>query len=250
MFNASADFYDLIYSTFKDYEAEAAQIASLLRRVNPECATVLDVACGTGEHARLLAARGFVVDGLDLDAAFVGIARKKHPAGRFFEADMSHFHLPHRYDAVTCLFSSIGYLRTLDRVARALACFREHVTPHGAIVVEPWFAPGGLDVTRVARNIGETNGVRVSRQSRVEIEGRLSRLYFEYEIADTAGTRRANEIHELGLFTHAEMMEAFRSAGLDPEYDPKGLTDRGLYVARLAKKKARGTRRRPSDRTG
>ena len=51
MFTASAEFYDLIYSTFKDYAAEAAQIASVLRRVNPGCRTVLDVACGTGEHA-------------------------------------------------------------------------------------------------------------------------------------------------------------------------------------------------------
>src|SRR6266508_1481571 len=163
MFNASAEFYDQIYSTFKDYDAEAVRIASLLRQVNPRCQTVLDVACGTGEHARLLAADGFAVDGLDLDAAFVRLARQKHPAGRFFEADMSDFHLPHRYDAVTCLFSSIGYLRTLDRVVRALTCFREHLAPGGVIVVEPWFAPGVLDVNRVARNIGEANGVRVTR---------------------------------------------------------------------------------------
>ena len=78
MFTASSEFYDLIYSTFKDYETEATQIASVLRHCNASCKTVLDVACGTGEHARLLAAAGFIVDGLDLDAAFVSIARRKH----------------------------------------------------------------------------------------------------------------------------------------------------------------------------
>jgi predicted TPR repeat methyltransferase len=51
MFSASAEFYDLIYSTFKDYEAEAAQMASLLRRLNPRFKTVLDVECGTGDAA-------------------------------------------------------------------------------------------------------------------------------------------------------------------------------------------------------
>ena len=81
MFSASAEFYDLIYSTFKDYTGEAEQIAGLLRELNPECRAVLDVACGTGEHARVLATHGFVVDGLDLDAAFVRIAEQKHPAG-------------------------------------------------------------------------------------------------------------------------------------------------------------------------
>jgi SAM-dependent methyltransferase len=234
MFTASAEFYDLIYSTFKDYSAESAQIASVLRGLNPRCRTVLDVACGTGEHARRMAADGFLVDGLDLDPAFVRIARQKNPAGRFLEADMSDFHLSDRYDTVLCLFSSIGYLRTLDRVGRALTCFREHLAPGGLIVVEPWLAPGVIDPERVARHTGEANGVRVTRVSRFEIEGRLSRLLFDYEITDGMGTRRASEVHELGLFTTAEMLEAFHNAGLDADHDPTGLTDRGLFVARVA----------------
>jgi SAM-dependent methyltransferase len=236
MFSASAEFYDLIYSTFKDYAWESARIAALLRRINPQCRTVLDVACGTGEHARLLAGLGFAVDGVDLDPAFVGIAKQKHPAGRFFEADMSAFQLPHRYDAVLCVFSSIGYLKTLDRVTRALARFRDHLVPGGVVVVEPWFSPGVLDTARVTRNTAEANNVRVSRVCRVEVEDRLSRLHFDYEIEDDAGTRRASEVHELGLFTTAELTQAFRDAGLNADYDPKGLTDRGLFVARDAAK--------------
>jgi SAM-dependent methyltransferase len=233
MFSATAEYYDLIYSRFKDYRREADSIASLLRGINPNCTTVLDVACGTGEHARALAARGFLVDGLDLDPAFVRIAQKKHPAGRFFEADMCDVHLADRYDAVLCLFSSIGYVRTLDRVRQALACFRDHVKPGGTILVEPWFPPGGLDPTRVATNVGEGDGVRVSRTSRVAIEGRLSRLLFEYEITDAAGTRTVNEVHELGLFTTDELLQAFDDVRLAVDYDPKGPMDRGLFVARL-----------------
>jgi len=234
MFSASAEFYDLIYSTFKDYVAEVEQITRLLRRLSPQCQTVLDVACGTGEHARLLAARGFAVDGLDLDPDFVRIAAQKHPAGQFFAADMSDFHLSGRYDAVLCLFSSIGYLKTLDRVGRALTCFREHLAPGGMIVIEPWFAPGMLDPERVSQHGGEANGVRVSRVSRIEIEGRLSRLHFEYEITDATGTRRSSEVHELGLFTTAELLRTFQRVGLQADHAPKGLTDRGLYVARIA----------------
>jgi SAM-dependent methyltransferase len=232
MFDASADYYDIIYATFKDYARETALIAGLLRQVRPGCRTVLDVACGTGEHARRLAAEGFIVDGLDLDPGLLRIARRKHPEGRFHEADMSAFHIDRRYDAVMCLFSSIGYLRTLERVAAAVQCFKEHLEPGGVIVVEPWFAPGGLDPDRVARNSGEADGVRVTRVSRVEIDGRISRLHFDYEITDGTGTRRASEVHELGLFTPPELLAVFRQAGLEVQYDPGGLTDRGLYVAR------------------
>jgi SAM-dependent methyltransferase len=235
MFSGSADLYDLIYSTFKDYAAETHRIATLLRRIHPRCRTVLDVGCGTGEHARLLAQRGFAVDGLDLDPAMLAIARQKHPVGRFFEADMSDFRLPHAYDAVLCLFSSIGYLRTLDRVIRAFTCFRSHLTAGGLVIVEPWFAPGALDPKRVTRNSAEADGLRVIRVGRLEVEGRVSRLHFDYEIDDASGVRHTSEVHELGLFTTDELMDAFGRAGLEATYDSQGLTERGLYVARTGR---------------
>jgi SAM-dependent methyltransferase len=234
MFSASAEYYDVIYGAFKDYAAEVAQVTDLLRRLNPQCRTVLDVGCGTGEHARLLAAAGFDVDGLDIEPAFVRIAAAKHPHGHFVVADMSDFHLPSRYDTVLCLFSSIGYLVTLDRVTRALTCFREHLAPGGLALVEPWFPPGVLDPGKRFTHTGESQGVKVARYSRTEIDGALSRLLFDYEIDEHGDVRRMSEVHELGLFTAEELMEACRAAGLDVQHDAEGLTGRGLFVARSA----------------
>jgi ubiquinone/menaquinone biosynthesis C-methylase UbiE len=68
VFSESAAFYDAIDGAFKDYRAESARIAAMLRAVQPTVRTVLDVACGTGEHVRLLRAdNGVLVDGLDMD---------------------------------------------------------------------------------------------------------------------------------------------------------------------------------------
>lgn len=233
MFSQSAEFYDAIYS-FKDYAAEAAQIADRLRSLRPRPRTVLDAACGTGEHCRILAdVHRFDVDGLDIDPGLLRVARVKHPRGRFFEADMSDFDVLRRYDAVLCLFSSIGYLVTLERVTRALACFRQHLEPGGVVLVEPWFPPGTLVTDRVFRMTARHGDKQVTRVARNEVDGRISRLLFDYELEGPDGVQRASEVHELGLFTSEEMGQAFARAGLSATLDPDGLTGRGLWVARL-----------------
>ena len=104
MFTATAELYDAIYSTFKDYPRESAHIAGLLRQANPRCRTVLDVAAGPASTPGRSRPRASSVDGEDLDPAFVRIASRKNPAGRFVQGDMSDFHLSHRYDAVPLPF--------------------------------------------------------------------------------------------------------------------------------------------------
>ena len=61
----------------------------------------------------------------------------------------------------------------------------------------------------------------------------LERYGYSFGRPRPKGTRHASEVHELGLFTKDELMGAFRSAGLQADYDPKGLTNRGLYIAHI-----------------
>ena len=234
MFSMSAELYDLIYSRVKDYATETEKIADLLRKEHPDCKTVLDVACGTGEHAKRLAqTTGLCVDGLDINPDLLRIARNKHPEGHFFAGDMSNFRVSRRYDAVTCLFSSIAYALTLERVEQALMSFREHLAPDGLVVLEPWFAPGVLDPNSVSHRVGEGAGLRVERTGSTQIVDRISKIRFDYSITDSTGTRELTEVHELGLFTVDELLSAFRKSGFNALYDPHGLTGRGLYLARL-----------------
>jgi SAM-dependent methyltransferase len=166
MFSASADLYDLVYSGFKDYPAEAAGLAATIKHAHPTAHTVLDVACGTAEHARILTAHhGFAVDGLDVDPAFVRIARGKLPNGSVYQGDMTSFELSRRYDVILCLFSSIGYVRTLENVRRTLVCFRSHLASGGIIAVEPWFSPDALQPGRIFVKTAEAPGVTVCRMS-------------------------------------------------------------------------------------
>jgi len=233
MFTESAEIYDLIYAQFKNYATESERLAALIRRVNPQCESVLDVACGTGEHMRHLTANGFRVDGVDLDERFVQFASRKNPRSRLWCSDMASLNVGERYDAVLCLFSSIGYVRTRERLVATLRAFRQHLNVGGVIVVEPWFGPGQLDPSFVMRNTAAAPGLQVERVSHLEILGRESHLRFDYTLTDSSGVRHATELHDMGLFTVAEMLAAFTEADLAVEHDETGLDGRGLYIARL-----------------
>jgi SAM-dependent methyltransferase len=234
VFSESAELYDAIYGTFKDYAAEAIVVAALVRAQLPSARTLLDVGCGTGEHVKHLRHQGFLADGLDIDGRLLEVARRKVPDAEFVEGDMSAFELTKRYDVVACLFSSIGYMQTTERVTAALRRFRRHLAPDGIVIVEPWFRPGVLWVGKGSTRKAETAGVRVERDSFTSVRGNLSTLTFDYRIEDSSGVRQAREIHELGLFTIDEMLESFAEAGLAATYDPVGMFDnRGLYVARV-----------------
>lgn len=239
-YERAAEFYDLLYSKEKDYVAEARLLESLIRRVCPSAESILDVGCGTGSHARSLLDLGFKVDGIDLEPAFVEIARLKCPEGSFEVGDMVDFALDRRYDVVTCLFSAIGYVLTEARLRSAIRSMREHLDPGGVLLVDPWFEPGKLTDGWITTVAGHQPGLSAVRMSRIVVDDAVSRLECEYLVGTPAGIDHRAEIHELGIFTQVQMEDAFRAAGFSVAREPEGLRARGIYIGTLSGNQAAG----------
>jgi SAM-dependent methyltransferase len=234
MFSETARFYDIIYDQFRDYEGDATRVAELLQRLAPEAELILDVGCGTGRHAEALTLRhGYRVDGLDIQPGFVEIARGRCPDGRFVVGDMADFDLGGRYDVIMCLFSSIGYVRTMKRLVSAARCFRRHLSPGGIAMIEAWMTPDAFTPGKVFLLTAEEGDTKVSRMNSSMVRDGISILDFHYLVGTPEGVRHLRETHELALFTDEEMRQGFRTAGLElVEYDPNGMTGRGLYTLR------------------
>ncbi|CAM5352979.1 Class I SAM-dependent methyltransferase OS=Streptomyces alboniger OX=132473 GN=CP975_21240 PE=4 SV=1 [Streptomyces alboniger] len=126
----------------------------LLRKLPPHGRTALDIGCGTGRFARLLAARGYEVDALDPSAEVIAEARALGGEGnpRFRGADVTEEELPEgHYDAITCL-ASLHHMPfgTVTRLRAALA-------PGGTLLVlgcyagRTWRDPVASPANAVAR---------------------------------------------------------------------------------------------------
>ncbi|RIH87047.1 class I SAM-dependent methyltransferase [Calidithermus roseus] len=226
--NAYGWLYDKIYS-FKDYAHEAALIREIIHSRNPGASSLLDVACGTGKHLDYLKAYYQVV-GTDLDEGQLEEARKRHPDVAFYQADMRDFDLGQRFDAVTCLFSAIGHTGGVEGLGRAVASMARHLEPGGVLLIEPWLSPEVWQNGRPHAVFVDEPELKVVRMNTSRQEGRQSVLEFHYLLARPQGVEYFTEELRLFLFTHEEYMDAFRQAGLSVEFDPQGLTGRGLYV--------------------
>src|SRR5918999_826846 len=77
-----ADAYDVLYKD-KDYVEESRLLDRLLQTYgNGPVRSVLDLGCGTGNHALPLAKRGYAVVGVDRSAGMLKSARKKAASGQ------------------------------------------------------------------------------------------------------------------------------------------------------------------------
>jgi SAM-dependent methyltransferase len=225
----SARYYDLIYSG-KDYAGEVEQLVSFIHSYNHTSGIdLLDVACGTGRHIEFLK-KYFNIEGIDISDNQLRYAAERNPEVPFHLGDMISFDLKRRFDVVTCLFSSIGYVKTLENLQMAVKRMAKHVLPGG--LFEPWFASEDWHPNTVHALFVNEPELKLVRMNTARQEGRLSYFDFHFLIGTPQETIHFVEHHELGLFERSEMTDALKSAELNVFYEPEGLIGRGLYIGR------------------
>src|SRR5262249_61565218 len=102
---------------------------------------------------------------------------------------MASFDLARVFDAVTCLFSSIGYVGTETRLDAAVATMARHLKPGGTLVIEPWFTPEKWIGGRPHLLTVDEPDLKIARASVPGREGDLAILEWEYLVATPEGTR-------------------------------------------------------------
>jgi SAM-dependent methyltransferase len=247
--------YLLEYEPLFRLERDRREVARLVDVIGaPSGARVLDVPCGQGRHAHLLAEAGFDVDGLDYSADLLAVARQRGTSSRlrYTRGDMRT--LPSRwtgtFDVVLNLFTSFGFFATPADDRRVLAEFARVLAPGGTLV---WHGGDrdGVMARFLARDWWHTSdGTLIAQERRFDA---LSGVLTVSSVWSGPAARGSRE-HTIRLYTPTRLAELCAEVGLIVEqafdgFTPLPLTRRSSEMLLVARKDITDSRPRGRRRT-
>lgn len=206
---AYAEQYDELYSG-KSYVGECDLVESAISRyATTPTRSILDVGCGTGGHAILLAQRRYDVLGVDRSTAMLDCARGKAAQAEgnrpeWLSGDIRTFHVARQFDAAIMMFAVVGYLTENDDVCGGLVNIRRHLKPGALFMCDFWYGPSVLTVrpTDRVRTI-ETADRQIIRATSTTLDATSHTADVKFRLWSIAGDRvvsESTESHRLRYF--------------------------------------------------
>ena len=150
-FSHYSAYYDLLYSD-KDYPSEVKYLRNLIdQNATRRVQSLLELGCGTGIHASLLAEQGLSVLGVDLsiemlDRASARAATLAFDPSRlsFSRGDVRSFRVPRCFDVVAGLFHVMSYQISEADLQATMRTAAVHLNASGLFVFDFWYGPAVL----------------------------------------------------------------------------------------------------------
>jgi len=217
-FTAVAPHYDTLMRGVP-YRQWVRYLDQLLRVQNAHPRRVLDLACGTGNVAEILAGEGYEVVGVDLSAPMIDQARRKADKKglkiSYFVQDAAQLDLPcSPFDLCVSLFDSLNYILEPDALARALARVYAHLVPGGLFI---------FDINSVFAlennffdqdNLASNDRLRYVWRSAYDPETRLCRVVMRFFLRHRDGVdREFRETHVQFAYREDELRDMLADAG-------------------------------------
>lgn len=216
LYKKYAKFYDKVYSK-KKYDEEVAFIKSVISNFKVKGKNLLDMACGTGTHAKKLADDGFKVTGVDLNSGMLKIAKVKAKNATFLEGSMQTFKSKEKFDVATCLFTAINYNKNVSDLKATIKNFYGLLNKGGIVIFDLGLIKGQEDKKRgVFIDTYTENDLQIARISQWNPSKNNPDIHnanFLMLIKDKGKIDFEIDEHELGTFSVEEIKSIMEKVG-------------------------------------
>ena len=198
------------------WKRAAPAVLDWLRQAKITSGSVVDLGCGGGQWLQHLEARGYTPVGIDQSAAMIRAAKKLVPKAKLIQGSFADVDLP-ACDAVTSLGEPLNYLNSLPAFKRTLKNVYRALRPGGVFIFDVRLPPKKPVPTRTAARMGDDWACIAFIDE--DPSGRLVRRITSFVGRSHASSphatayRRSEEIHELQLFSAADMRSWLTALG-------------------------------------
>ena len=219
-----ASSYDLLYAD-KDYDQETNLLISLINDYSSSNETnsksILEIGCGTGEHALRLLDHGHELHAIDKSQSMLALAKRKLSNKEkvvFSCEDITTFNTQSQYDVVLMMFHVFSYLEKNEQVELALKNIRSALRPGGIFIFDYWNTLGvnNFGPSKTTKN-AQSDKLKVSRVATPAIVNeKLIDVNYELELTKVNEAPTSfNETHRMRHFHQNEIEEFLKQADLE-----------------------------------
>jgi 2-polyprenyl-3-methyl-5-hydroxy-6-metoxy-1,4-benzoquinol methylase len=214
-------YFSEVYDTFMDnipYEEWAEYIITILKNHDINEGLILDLGCGTGTFAEILAGRGYDLIGIDSSQEMLAVAAdKKYESGHdilYLCQDMREIELYGTVKAVICACDSMNYLTNRQDLIKVFRLVNNYLDPDGLFIFD-------ISTSEKYEKINDT----VIAENREECSFIWENTYYEenhinqYDLTlfmkdENGKYDKAEEVHVQKAYSFIEIKEAAQEAGL------------------------------------
>jgi SAM-dependent methyltransferase len=207
-------YYDKIYENV-DYSGESEFINSAIKTHKTTSGVkLLDVACGTGSHAKILK-NNFRVTGVDINDAMLRIARNKVPEANFINGNMKNMDLGSKFDVIICIFSAIHYNRNYNELECTLNNFHNHLEDGGVLIYDLSFNTENWIEGLVSVDTVVEEHLKIARICQSKLNNGIFNANFVFLVKDDEKFDFDIDEHELGVFEIDKVIDLMKKVGFE-----------------------------------
>lgn len=230
-YSKMARYYDAIYASIVDYEAQADYLGKIFEKHHRgRVKSILDIACGTGNYTFIFAKRGYDVTGIDSSEDMIRVARQKQRTRKnnieFVKMDMRNIRLERKFDIAAVLFGGFGYLLEVEDVKRFFSSVRANLRPNGLLIFEFWHNAAILPAASTLSGLKNYDKVKNGNElilrlhlSKYDAQTNKLSIFFDHYVI---GTKRKklldsfSETHVVKTYSISEMKHMLGANNFKP----------------------------------